>query len=40
MVQINWTLQAKCDLQIIAEFISKSSKKYAKLQIYRITQRT
>ena len=40
MVQINWTLQAKNDLQDIAEYISKDSKKYAKLQILRITTRT
>ena len=40
MVQINWTLQAKNDLQDIADYISKDSKKYAKLQILRITTRT
>lgn len=40
MVQINWTIQAKNDLQDIAEYISKDSKKYAKLQIVRITTRT
>jgi addiction module RelE/StbE family toxin len=40
MVQINWTIQAKSDLQHIAEYISKDSKKYAKLQIERITVRT
>lgn len=40
MVQINWTVQAKNDLQDIAEYISKDCKKYAKLQIFRITTRT
>ena len=40
MVRINWTIQAKNDLQDIAEYISKDSKKYAKLQILRITTRT
>jgi toxin ParE1/3/4 len=37
MVQVNWTLQATSDLKGIAEYISKDSKKYAKL---RITLRT
>lgn len=36
MVQINWTFQAIDDLRNIAEFISKDSEKYAKLQIWRI----
>ena len=36
MVQINWTFQAKSDLQDIAEYISKDSKNYAKLQILKI----
>ncbi len=40
MVQINWTLQATSDLKDIAEYISKYSKKYAKLQIVRIRFRT
>jgi toxin ParE1/3/4 len=40
MVQINWTLQATSDLKNIAEYISKDSKKYAKLQIVRIRFRT
>ncbi|WP_046757451.1 type II toxin-antitoxin system RelE/ParE family toxin [Kordia jejudonensis] len=40
MVQINWTLQATSDLKDIAEYISKDSKKYAKLQIVRIRFRT
>jgi toxin ParE1/3/4 len=40
MVQINWTLQAVSDLKDIAEYISKDSKKYAKLQIIRIKHRT
>jgi plasmid stabilization system protein ParE len=40
MVQINWTLQAISDLKDISEYISKDSKKYAKLQIVRIRFRT
>jgi addiction module RelE/StbE family toxin len=40
MVQINWTFQSKDDLKSIAEYISKDSKKYARLQILRIRQRT
>lgn len=40
MVQINWTFQAKNDLQDIAGYISKDSKRYARLQIIRITTRT
>ena len=40
MVQINWTLQAASDLKDIAEYISKDSKKYAKLQVVRIRLRT
>ena len=40
MVQINWTLQATSDLKDIAEYISKDSKNYAKLQIVRIRFRT
>ncbi len=40
MVQIKWTLIARDDLSSIAEFISKDSITYAKLQIIRIKQRT
>jgi len=40
MVRINWTLQAKDDLKSIAEYISRDSKRYAKLQILRIRYRT
>jgi addiction module RelE/StbE family toxin len=40
MVRINWTLQAKYDLKDIAEYISKDSKRYAKLQITRLKIRT
>ena len=39
MVQINWTLQAKDDLKGIAEYISRDSKRYAKLQVIRIRSR-
>jgi len=40
MVRINWTLQAKDDLKNIADYISKDSVKYAKLQVLRIRYRT
>jgi toxin ParE1/3/4 len=40
MVRINWTFQAKDDLKDIAEYISKDSKRYAKLQITRLKTRT
>lgn len=40
MVQINWTLLAVNDLKSIAEYISKDSVQYAKLQIARIKLRT
>jgi len=40
MVQINWTFQSKDDLKSIAEYIAKGSKKYARLQLLRIRQRT
>jgi toxin ParE1/3/4 len=40
MVRINWTPQASDDLKGIADYISRDSVKYAKLQVYRIIQRT
>ena len=40
MVRINWTFQAKDDLKSIAEYISKDSKRYAKLQVVRLKDRT
>jgi len=40
MVRINWTFQAKDDLNAIAEYISKDSKRYAKLQVSRLKNRT
>ncbi len=40
MVQVNWTKLAVNDLKSIAEYISKGSVKYAKLQIVRIKLRT
>ena len=40
MVQINWTFQAKEDLKNIAEYISKDSKQYAKLQVLKLKNRT
>jgi len=40
MVRINWTFQAKDDLKDIAEYISKDSKLYAKLQVTRLKTRT
>ena len=40
MVQVNWTFQAIGDLKNIAEYISRDSEKYARLQVSRIRQRT
>ena len=40
MVRINWTFQAKDDLKAIAEYISKDSKRYAKLHVVRLKNRT
>jgi addiction module RelE/StbE family toxin len=40
MVRINWTFQAKDDLKSIAEYISRDSKRYAKLQVLRIIKKT
>ena len=40
MVRINWTFQAKADLKDIAEYISRNSKKYAKLQVIKIRNHT
>ena len=40
MVRINWTFQAKEDLKVIAEYISNASKRYAKLQVIRLKNRT
>ncbi|SRR5690606_24608205 len=40
MVQINWTHQAVSDLKNIAEYISRDSVRYAKLQVARIKART
>lgn len=40
MVRLNWTFQAKDDLKAIAEYISRDSKRYAKLQVIRLKNRT
>jgi len=40
MVSINWTCQAQNDLKNIAEFISRDSVRYAKLQVVKIRLRT
>ncbi len=40
MVRVNWTLQAKDDLKSIADYISRDSKRYAKLQVLRIRNKT
>ena len=40
MVQVNWTLQSRNDLNAIFEYISKDSKRYAKLEILKIQRRT
>ena len=40
MVKLNWTPQAKHDLIAIAECIAQDSKKYARIQIQRLRDRT
>ena len=40
MVRINWTFQSKDDLKAIAEYISKDSIRYARLQVIRLKNRT
>jgi addiction module RelE/StbE family toxin len=40
MVQIKWTDQAVSDLREIALYISRDSKKYAKIQVQKIKERT
>lgn len=40
MVQIKWTLLAIDDLKSIYEYIARDSKKYAKLEVIKITTRT
>lgn len=40
MVRITWTFQAVSDLHNIADYISKDSEKYAKLQVIRLRNRT
>ncbi|MBI9038619.1 MAG: type II toxin-antitoxin system RelE/ParE family toxin [Bacteroidales bacterium] len=40
MVRINWTFQAKDYLKAIADYISKDSKRYGKLQVTRLKNRT
>jgi plasmid stabilization system protein ParE len=40
MVQINWTYKAKDDLKSIVDYITKDSKRYARLQAERIKMRT
>jgi toxin ParE1/3/4 len=40
MVRINWTFQARDDLQSIADYISNDSKRYAKLQVVRLKNKT
>lgn len=40
MVRINWTQLAVSDLKNIYEYISKDSKRYAKMQVVRIKSST
>lgn len=40
MVRIKWLKSAKTDLQEIHDYISLDSKRYAKLQVERIYQKT
>ncbi len=40
MVKVNWTLQSVSDLENIADFISRDSRKFAAIQVRRIIGRT
>ena len=40
MVRINWTFQARDDLHNIADYISNDSKRYARLQVVRLKNKT
>jgi addiction module RelE/StbE family toxin len=40
MVEIKWSSQAQRDLSSIAEFIAKDSKKYARITLKRIVEKT
>ncbi|MCF8371989.1 MAG: type II toxin-antitoxin system RelE/ParE family toxin [Bacteroidales bacterium] len=40
MVQIKWLIEAKTDLKEIYDYISSDSKRYARLQVDRIKERT
>ena len=40
MVRVNWTFQAMDDLEGIAEYISRDSRRYAKLQVLKLKNRT
>ncbi|MFT7036792.1 MAG: toxin ParE1/3/4 [Cyclobacteriaceae bacterium] len=40
MAKLNWNPQAKDDLIGIAEYIAQDSKKYARIQIQRLRDRT
>ena len=40
MVRINWTFQARDDLRNIADYISNDSKRYARLQVVRLKNKT
>ena len=40
MAQINWTDQAKADIQNIIDFLAAQSETYAKIQVQRIFEKT
>lgn len=40
MVQVRWLKEAKLDLQGIYNFIARDSRKYARLQVERLKERT
>jgi toxin ParE1/3/4 len=40
MVRLNWTFQARDDLQNIGDYISNDSKRYAKRQVVRLKNKT
>jgi addiction module RelE/StbE family toxin len=40
MVRLNWTHQARDDLKSIADYISQDSKRYARLHVVRLKEKT
>ena len=40
MVEVRWTVQAKDDIENIAEYIARDSEKYAEIQVQRFLEAT